>query len=185
MKIKKTTFVAMNIFLIGFMGCGKSTIGKKLAKMIDYTFVDFDKLIKEKENESIEAIFNLKGENYFRNLEHQLLKELNVDNSVIALGGGTPCFNNNMSIINQKGVSIYLRLPVKTLVNRLQNSKTVRPLIETYKNNPELLEEKINDLLSERESFYLKADIIFNAENMNPKKYDDLLNQIENYFLSF
>ncbi len=175
----------MNIFLIGFMGCGKSTIGKKLAKLIDYDFIDFDQLIENKERLNINDIFNLKGENYFRELETTLLNNLNINNSVISLGGGTPCFNDNMTIINQKGLSIYLQLPVKTLVKRLADSKIKRPLIEDVKHNPSALINRINDMLIEREPYYLKADIIFNSINMNAEKYDDLLNEIENYFMSF
>lgn len=175
----------MNIFLIGFMGCGKSTIGKKLAKLIDYDFIDFDQLIENKEKLNINDIFNLKGEGYFRELETTLLNNLNSKNTIISLGGGTPCFNNNMSIINQKGLSIYLKLPAKTLAKRLADSKTKRPLIEDVKHNPSALINRIDDMLIEREPFYLKADIIFNSINMNVEKYDALLTEIENYFMSF
>jgi shikimate kinase len=175
----------MNIFLIGFMGSGKSTLGDKLANIIDYNFVDFDQLIENQLDLSIDEIFSIKGESYFRDVESELLNNLNVNNTVIALGGGTPCYNNNLPVINQKGLSIYLQIPTKTLVNRLIDSKTIRPLIEICKNDPILLQEKIDDLLIEREPFYLSADIVFNAENMTDKKYDDLLEQIERYFLSF
>jgi len=175
----------MNIFLMGFMGCGKSTIGKKLAKLIDYDFIDFDRLIEEKVQLSINDIFKQKGERYFRELETDVLNQLNINNTVISLGGGTPCYNENIALINQKGLSIYLKMSKKVLAQRLVESKTKRPLIDDIKNNPVLLNDKINDLLLEREPDYLKADIIFNALNMNAKKYDLLLKQIENYFMSF
>lgn len=167
------------------MGAGKTTVGKKLAKLIDYAFVDLDQYIENKEQQTIPNLFRTKGEDVFRRIETHTLKNLNIDNSVIALGGGTPCFNNNIELINQKGLSIYLQLPPKTLVNRLIHSKTKRPLIDAYKTQPDLLLDKIENLLSEREPFYLKADIIFNANNMNSVKIEQLLQQIETYFLSF
>lgn len=167
------------------MGSGKSTVGKKLAHKIGYHFIDFDQLIEEHLDLSIETLFKTKGEAYFRNIETQLLNNLDVSDTVISLGGGTPCFNGNLSLINQKGISIYLKMSTKILIDRLIHSKTIRPLIENFKHNTDLLEEKINDLLIVREPFYSKADIIFKADTMTAKKYDDLLEEIENYFLSF
>jgi shikimate kinase len=175
----------MNIFLIGFMGSGKSTLGSKLANIIDYNFIDLDQLIETHLCLSIDEIFSTKGERYFRDIESQLLNDLDVNDTVISLGGGTPCYNDNLKVINQKGLSVYLQIPTKKLLSRLIDSKSVRPLIANYKNDRELLSEKIDDLLIEREPFYLSADIIFNAENMNPKKYNELLQQIEHYFMSF
>jgi shikimate kinase len=174
----------MNIFLMGFMGCGKSTIGKKIAKLIDYQFIDFDELIVNQEQLSISELFNTYGETYFRALETNILKKETFNNSVIALGGGTPCFNQNLAEIATKGLTIYLKLPPTTLAHRLINAKEKRPLIEANRHDYDELLNQIENLLDERESYYNQADIIFNAENMNPDKYIDLLNKIENYFLN-
>ncbi len=174
----------MNVFLIGFMGSGKSTIGKKLAKRLDYQFLDLDRYIEDKTQQTIPSIFETQGETAFRTLETKVLKALNVSNTVVALGGGTPCFNQNMNIINELGVSVYLKLPVSVLVNRLMNAKTKRPLIEAYKHDKNELNQQVESLLLEREVHYQSANIVFEADNMNPDKYSQLEDEIEGYFFN-
>ena len=101
----------MNIFLVGFMGCGKSSIGKKLAKLLRLQFIDMDKYIANKFQKDISEIFETEGEESFRNKETQVLKELCLKSDVvIATGGGTACSLDNMHIINNHGISIYLEL---------------------------------------------------------------------------
>ena len=169
----------MNVFLIGFMGSGKSTIGKRLARRLNYRFLDLDAELEVIENRSVQAIFEEDGEDYFRALEHHWLVNMNLDETIISLGGGTPCFHNNMSLVNQKGKSVYLSLDTKALTHRLVNSKTRRPLIEQYKDTPGVLLTKIEDMMTFRSPFYEKADLIFEAGNMTTLKYDLLSEQVK------
>ncbi len=167
----------VKIFLIGFMGSGKSTLAKKLANRINYSFLDLDEEIERIEKRSVAEIFEKEGESYFRELETNLLNKLKTfeTNQVIALGGGTPCFNNNMELIHQIGFSVYLKYNSGILANRLLNSKTKRPLI-TNKNQEEL-KAFIDFLLQEREQFYLKANLIIEGTNITAKQVIDLLFQ--------
>ena len=110
-------------------GSGKSSWGKKLANALQYSFVDLDKLIEQQEELSIEEIFTEKGEEYFRNLEHKyLLKTVVMNHVVISCGGGTPCYHNNMDLINANGISFYLNGAIGLLVDRILNSKMRRPM---------------------------------------------------------
>ena len=171
----------MNIFLIGFMGSGKSTLGKKIARKMNFNFIDLDQIIENNENLSIQNIFETKGENYFRNLESKWLEEFDGNDTVISLGGGTPCFNNNIILINHKGISIYLKMNVGLLTNRLINAKQKRPLIEKYKSSPDALENYISTLLNDREKFYNKAHLTFNAHNIDKTKLNELINAINDF----
>ena len=148
------------------MGSGKTTIGKQLAKKLDYSFIDLDQYIEEDLNTSISSIFSDKGEPYFRNIETSYLKKaLELKNSVISLGGGTPCFNNNMDIIKISSKSIFIDLPVKMLADRLKNAKSKRPLINN-KSDIEL-HDFIEALRSERAPCYNQADFkVKGSENI-------------------
>ncbi len=146
------------------MGSGKTTIAKKIANKLSYKFVDIDKLIEDKYRKTIFEIFRDKDEKYFRNIEKETLESLITDdNIVIATGGGCPCFNNNMSLMNKTGITIYLKLKTGFLINRLINSKVKRPLIEGK--SKEELKDFIEKTLSEREIYYNQAKIIIDAEN--------------------
>jgi shikimate kinase len=149
------------------MGCGKTTLGKKLAKQLNYLFIDLDEEIERESKKSISIIFLNEGENEFRKIETSVLnKILDLNgNYVIALGGGTICFNNNLQIIKNKASLIYLQMPAKALFTRLKDSKTNRPLISNL-NNIELL-NFIENKLKEREKFYLQANYVFNALSIN------------------
>tara|TARA_B100000809_G_scaffold75896_1_gene73583 strand:- start:327 stop:824 length:498 start_codon:yes stop_codon:yes gene_type:complete len=158
----------MRIFLIGFMGCGKSTIGKKLAKTLSCKFIDLDKYIEGKTGESIQQIFKEKGEKYFRVLETESLMEIcKSDNLVIATGGGTPCFFDNMQRILDKGICIYLKMEANNLAKRLSKEKSKRPLIENL--TEKYLVNFIRKKLVEREVFYNKANHIIQAKNISEK----------------
>lgn len=146
------------IILLGYMGCGKSTIAKMLSKNIHIPFVDLDKFIEDKANKSINAIFELYGEIYFRKLEHECFVELlNSDQEVIiGLGGGTPCYANNHELLKGNGVtSIYLKASIQTLFSRLSVNKSKRPLIAN-KNDDEM-KEFIAMHLFERSFYYNQA----------------------------
>ncbi|MDR0829547.1 MAG: shikimate kinase [Prevotellaceae bacterium] len=147
------------LFLIGFMGCGKSSTGKKMAQKLGLNFVDTDNFIENRYQKTISQLFEEVGEAKFREIEHKILLELaEFENIVIATGGGMPCFFNNMEIMNAAGKTIYLKLPAAVLYERLKKSKSKRTLL---KNIPETdLQNFIEKLLHERENFYNQAEEI-------------------------
>lgn len=139
------------------MGSGKSTLGSKLARKIQYNFVDMDALIEETAGMTIPGIFKELGEEVFRKWEHDILLELcSKEKVVISTGGGAPCHDRMMQIMNNHGATIYIKLSPEALMNRLQNSKTERPLIKG-KTDAELL-DYIRFKLTEREHYYAQAD---------------------------
>ena len=146
------------IVLLGYMGCGKSTIANKLSKIIEIPFVDLDKKIEEKTNLSINAIFEKHGEIYFRKLEHEVFVELlnSPDNLIIGLGGGTPCYANNHELLKSDTVtSIYLKASIETLFNRLNHNKSKRPLIADKSEDE--MKEFIAKHLFDRSFYYNQA----------------------------
>lgn len=157
------------------MGCGKTSLGEKLAEKMNFKFIDLDEIIVQSEQLSINEIFNVKGESYFRKLETDWLSNFEGENFVVSLGGGTPCFNDNMKIINSIGTSVYLQLNSESLTDRLVHSKQKRPLIESFKNDKAKLTLEIDKLLKRREVFYNKANIIFEVSNMSSSKLDYLI----------
>jgi shikimate kinase len=146
----------MLIFLIGFMGCGKSFTSRQLSALLDIPAVDMDKMIEEREGKSIKEIFEEKGENYFRQLEHDFLKNLSAeDNLIIATGGGAPCFFDNMDIMNQKGLTIYLNRNRERCLAQLMKGVEKRPLLNGM--SPEEIADFYDRKIKERKPFYEKA----------------------------
>ncbi len=146
------------IILLGYMGCGKSTIANKLSKNIGISFVDLDKKIEEKVNLTINAIFEKHGEIYFRKLEHEVFIELlnSPEQLIIGLGGGTPCYANNHELLKADNVvSIYLKASIETLFKRLSANKSKRPLIANK--SDEEMKEFIAMHLFERSFYYSQA----------------------------
>jgi shikimate kinase len=146
------------IILLGYMGCGKSTIANKLSKIIQIPFVDLDKIIEEKTNLTINQIFETQGEVYFRKLEHEVFVELlnSPDNMIIGLGGGTPCYANNHELLQREDViSIYLKASIKTLFDRLVTNKSKRPLIADKSEDE--MKEFIAKHLFDRSFYYNQA----------------------------
>ncbi len=152
-----------NIFLTGFMGAGKSTVGHALAQLIGCPFRDLDSMIVEKEKRSISEIFATDGEVYFRNCETDILKSLNEQNSAIyATGGGIVTREENRALMRHKGRIIYLKTGWAVLQERLKNSVD-RPLVDTAGCWSEL-----DQLLQRRQPFYLDADFIVDTDGSNP-----------------
>ena len=169
----------MKIYLIGFMGCGKSTAGKRLATHCGYAFMDMDKLFETKHNCSIESYFKQFGEGLFRDEEALLLRETaSLEDTVIATGGGTPCSHDNMDWMLPHGICVYLEIPPKALYNRLINSKSERPLLQTHCNASLL--EKIQNLLSQREQYYKKANITISGLDVEIEKLSEQIHQYAN-----
>jgi shikimate kinase len=157
----------MIIFLVGFMGSGKSTLGRRLARKIDYPFTDMDEDIENEEQKTISDIFREKGEDYFRKLENAYLQKINNDkNLVIATGGGAPCFFNNMEVMNKKGVTIYLKMSPASLAFRLREAREHRPLLNEV--SDQQLNDYVEQKLSKRENFYMQSKVVIKGENVKP-----------------
>ena len=173
----------MKIVLLGYMGSGKSTVAKALSKALDLPFTDLDDYIIDKEQMSIKEIFEAKGEIYFRLQESKYLKEWldNNDEAILALGGGTPCYANNMELIKKAAVSFYLKGSIPTICQRLRSEKEQRPLIAAF--NEEQLTEFVAKHLFERRNFYEQADqtIPIDQKSIDEIMQDILVSVKENY----
>lgn len=159
----------MRIYLVGYMGCGKSTIGRQIADILSFNFVDLDKFIEERHFKSVPTIFAEEGEAAFREKEKLALLEVSqFEDIIIATGGGAPCFFDNMDFMNANGVTIYIAPETEVLATRLLNSKTERPLI-AGKKRAELI-TFINQALIIRAPFYEKATItIRDQQDLDPQ----------------
>lgn len=156
----------MKIYLIGYMASGKTRFGKALSTQTGYPFFDLDELFEERYRITVFDFFEKYKEESFRKIEQELLLEtMNYQDAVIATGGGTPCFFNNMEFIKQNGISIYLKLDLLMLVNRLASVKKKRPLLKDKTN--EELELFIRAQMAEREIFYQQADYIIEAKKID------------------
>lgn len=156
------------------MGCGKTTFGKKLSEKLGYEFMDLDKVLQFVENKTVTQIFNEMGEEYFRKLEADVLHSTILHkNLVISCGGGTPCYFDNMEWMNERGLTVYIKMQAENLYGRLKEKKEKRPLIAKMK-NPEL-KDFIFQKLSEREAFYLQAKLIMEVENLSLKERFELI----------
>ena len=148
------------------MGSGKSTVGKRLAEKLQFDFIDFDKHIENETGKTIAGIFDTEGEDQFRTLEHEHLEKLMVKkNTVISLGGGTPCFHNNIDLINKNGSSVYIEVGIDSLVKRLLKAKNKRPLIRGM--NEMDLKYFIEANLEKRKPIYKQAQHSVIVENQS------------------
>ena len=166
------------IILLGYMGCGKSTIAKLLANLTSISYLDLDEIIEKQENSSVKKLFSDKGEIYFRKLEHQILASLihNQDSFILSLGGGTPCYSNNYEFLKADHViSIYLNASVDTLYERLIINSEQRPLIADK--NPEEMKEFIAKNLFDRSYYYNQAKYKITVEGKSP---EEIISEIEN-----
>jgi len=165
----------MKVFLIGFMGCGKTTLGKKLASKTGFSFVDLDKLIEQQAGKTIPEYFSEHGEAKFRELERDVLQSITFsENSIIATGGGAPCYFDNMDWMNKEGLTVYISLSPAALASRLEKADEVRPVLKDYKG--EELVAFIGGKLEERDPFYNKAQIIASGLGLTADKLWALLN---------
>ncbi len=159
------------------MGSGKTTIGKSLARKLQYEFIDIDYYIEERKGKNIQEIFAEEGESKFRKFEQKILKEIiKKDNAVISCGGGTPCYNKNMELINKSGLSVYIKYPIGKLKSRLLPNMRKRPLLNNI-GSPDDLESFIILKLKERENYYQKSKLILD----NPKGTKDVIALITDF----
>jgi shikimate kinase len=165
------------IFLIGYMGCGKTTLAKKLASKLKYEWLDTDAYIEKQVGLTISEIFSRYGETYFRSLEQNLINSLDTSKSiVVSTGGGLPCFNNVIDVLNEKGTTVYLERSPKELFQRLEQGKHKRPLLAD-KSHEELL-QFIEENLEKRNPIYRKSKYILDRDYQT---VDSIL-KITNYF---
>lgn len=158
-----------HFILVGFMGCGKSTIGKLLAQQLELPFIDSDALIEAEQHLSVSEIFAAKGEATFRELEQQFCSKLNeFPASVIAVGGGLPCYFDNLEVLKANGTVIYINASLQTIAKRLKQEREHRPLIQHLTDNE--LFPYVEEKLTERKEFYKKADVIMPNELDKPEK---------------
>ena len=162
------------VILVGFMGCVKSTLGKKLAKRLSIPFLDSDEEIEKGVLMSVGEIFGAHGESRFREIETEFIETLfDEGDFVLATGGGMPCFNKNMESLNKLGTSFYLERSPKELAHRLRNAKTQRPLISGL--SDEDLLSFIEEKLSEREEAYKQATFVLSREEQTPEHIESLI----------
>jgi shikimate kinase len=165
----------MKIFLLGFMGSGKTHWGRELSQKLSIPFFDLDEQIVNSENKSINEIFEEKGEEHFRLLEKDTLHIITEsrDSMIMATGGGTPCYFNNIEYMNRSGTTVWLDTPINVLHERLLKEKSHRPLLK------ELSDEQVKSFIikkfSDRKIYYMQADIIINEE---PLQIDKLIEKI-------
>lgn len=156
----------MRIYLLGYMYSGKTTLGNQLAKCLRYDFADLDQMFEFRYHTSIPIFFKRYGEEAFRKLEQQMLHTTStMDNTVIALGGGTPCFFDNMEWINAHGKSVYLQMSVEDIISRAHRSRKIRPVLADKTSDE--LHAFITHQLSQRQKFYAQAHIAHPAASPN------------------
>lgn len=167
------------VYLIGYMGCGKTTIGKRLAKSLGWDVIDMDSRIESRYRKTIPDIFASEGEESFRKKERFILEELSaLENVVVSTGGGAPCFFDNIDVMNSSGLCVYIRMTPEALAARLKNAKSNRPLLKD-KTEAELT-NFIKEQLEKRRAFYEQARYVIDNDNGTPEeaaaKIAELLN---------
>jgi shikimate kinase len=150
----------MKLYLIGLLGSGKSVLGKELSQLLKLPFIDLDDVLEAQENGKVSQIFSEKGEAHFRAIEAEALrKESTQKEFVMATGGGTPCFHDNISFINQMGTSVFLNTPVSEIVKRLKGEqRKARPLLASVPDDQ--LQPTLEGMLQNRLKFYKQAHLV-------------------------
>lgn len=158
-----------HIYVTGFMGVGKTTFGKQLATQLKLSFIDTDMLIERDTGKLVAVLFEEYGEGYFRALEAKILRSIPHNKpAVIAVGGGLPCFHDNMDFMNTHGFTLYLKASSSFIYNRLMQAKTPRPLLNGL--NQEQTKAFIEQNLEKRSVFYLQSKMVIDVPSKDPKK---------------
>ncbi len=171
-----------HIILVGYMGSGKSTIGRMLSEQLDSNFIDSDSAIEAQTGKSIREIFAEKGEDHFRDLERTFCESLaDLKPSVIATGGGVPCFQNNMDLLKAHGVVVYVNASLQTLARRLKEERAIRPLVAELDDNA--IFPFVEEQLTWRKEFYKQAHVFLPNELHKPDKVvANLLKELQTRF---
>lgn len=167
---------AMKLFLIGYMGCGKSSLGRKLAKRADYEFVDMDSVIEQREGAAVADIFHYAGEEYFRQKERAIIEEIGAmtGDYVVSTGGGVPTWEDNMERMNTLGQTVYLRRTAKQIASRLSpHGRQKRPKLRGL--NDEELVEFMTKNMAEREPFYSKATHVIECSSYSDEEIIEII----------
>lgn len=171
----------MKLFLVGYMGCGKSSLGRKIAKRANMHFVDMDSVIEEREGASVSDIFHYEGENYFRGKERELIEEiaLAADDVVVSTGGGVPTWQDNIARMNDIGVVVYLRRTAERIASRLSpHGRQKRPKLRGL--NDEELVLFMRENMAEREPFYSQARYCIDCDSLSDEELIDRIVSILN-----
>ena len=166
----------MKLFLIGYMGCGKSSLGRKLAKRADYEFVDMDSVIEQREGAAVSDIFHYAGEEYFRQKERAIIEEIGAmtGNYVVSTGGGVPTWTDNMERMNTLGQTVYLRRTAEQIASRLSpHGRQKRPKLRGL--NDEELVEFMTKNMAEREHFYSKATHVIECSSYSDEEIIEII----------
>ena len=151
-----------SVFLIGIMGAGKSTVGRYLAKALNYHFLETDQLIEKQENRTIEAIFKESGESYFRNIERNIINQFVNKTCVYSTGGGLPIYNKNIHKLKDIGQVIYLKTSIGELLNNRIKNNSSRPMFKDA--------ISFENLLKQREPIYCEADFVVTTDSKTPEE---------------
>jgi shikimate kinase len=168
----------VRIFLVGYMGAGKTTLGKALAQKLDLSFIDMDGFIENRFRKTIRDLFETQGETGFRELERKMLHEVaEFESVIISTGGGTPCFFDNMDFMNQKGNTVFLEVPPDILFSRLRMASISRPVLKGK--TDEEMRTFIFRTLEERIPFYMQAQYTFSTSKLeNHQQINEAINQL-------
>lgn len=169
----------MKLFLVGYMGCGKSSLGKKIAKAMGMRFIDTDAEVESREGATIADIFHYEGEEYFRKSERYIIEELAAsdEDMVISTGGGVPLWEDNMEVMNQSGVTLYLKRTAEQIASRLSpHGREKRPKLRGL--NDEELVAFMRDNMAQREPYYCKATLTIDCTPMSDA---ELVTMIKEY----
>jgi shikimate kinase len=162
------------------MGAGKTTVGKHLARKLNLQFIDLDLFIESRYRKRISEIFAERGEEHFREIERKALLEVSqFENVIISTGGGTPCFFDNLTVMNESGKTIYLKVSIDELTARLTAGKHNRPLVE--RKGKEEMKPFIAESLARREPFYIRASVVFDVTKLATiQDIDYVVNELTN-----
>lgn len=173
----------MKIFVIGYMASGKTTFGKALAYKLGTPFIDLDRFIENHAQKSIPEIFRDHGEEHFRKLEKECLAKAAASepDAIIACGGGTPCFHDNMDFLNKNGITVFLETSVPVLIDRLEEENEKRPLVAGK--SKEEIREKVLSQLCERIPHYMEAKLKWHGDDLNSEK--EISDNVESFISSY
>ncbi len=160
-----------NIVLVGFMGAGKTTIGKLLAKSLCFSFIDTDEELEKEEGMSIAQIFEKKGEGYFRELESEFIKNFSLSKCIISTGGGMPCHKDNMAKLKVLGTVLFINTPYDSIIERLKLNQDSRPLLKSSLGNEK---DELLSLFLKRQQIYKSSD----SEVVGDNKPSSILEEI-------
>lgn len=154
------------VFLIGYMGSGKTTLGRALAKAMGFSFIDLDWYIEGRYHKRVRELFAERGESGFREIESRLLREVGqMNDTVVAAGGGTPCFNDNIDFMCRNGLVVYLKTSEEVLFDRLRQARSQRPLLRDK--NDEELRAFLSRTLEMRSPYYRQAHLVFDSDRLD------------------